>query len=186
MIEAGKLRPGMTFILDSQPHVVIDASHNKTARSAAVAKIKMKNMITGATNEQTYRTSETFKPAIIDKKDMQYLYDEGDALVFMDNVSFDQISIPKKNLEWEINFLKEQEVVKVRSFDEKVLDIELSAHVTLQVQSTEPAVKGNTATNATKKAVLETGFEIQVPMFIEEGEMLEISTQTGKYSSRAK
>ena len=186
MIDAGKLRPGMTFIINEQPHVVIDASHNKTARSAAVAKIKVKNMITGAVVENTYRTSESFKPAIIDKFDMQYLYDGGDALVFMDNTTYEQLEIPKKNLEWEMNFLKEQEMVKVRSWEGTVLDIELPAHVTLVVQSTEPAVKGNTATNATKRAVMESGYELQVPMFIEEGEALEISTQTGKYSSRAK
>lgn len=186
MIDAGKLRPGMTFIYNGEPHVVIDASHNKTARSAAVAKIKVKNMITGSTNENTYRTSESLKPAMIDKQDMQYLYDGGDTLVFMDNTTYEQLEIPKENLKWEINFLKEQEMVKVRSWEGKILDVELPAHVMLKVTETEPAVKGNTAANTTKKAIVETGYELQVPMFVAEGETLEISTQTGKYASRAK
>ena len=164
MINVSDLKPGVTFQMDGNLFVVLDYSHNKTARAAANIKVKM---------------------AQIDKKEMQYLYNTGDAFVFMDGETYEQIEIPAENLEWEKNFLKESDTATIRSFEGEVLGVQLPDKVTLQITEAEQAVKGDTATGATKNAVLETGFQIKVPLFINEGEMVVISTAEGKYSGRA-
>ena len=164
MINVSDLKPGVTFQMDGNLFVVLDYSHNKTARAAANDKVKR---------------------AQIDKKEMQYLYNTGDAFVFMDGETYEQIEIPAENLEWEKNFLKESDTATIRSFEGEVLGVQLPDKVTLQITEAEQAVKGDTATGATKNAVLETGFQIKVPLFINEGEMVVISTAEGKYSGRA-
>ena len=158
MINVSDLKPGVTFQMDGNLFVVLDYSHNKTARAAANIKVK---------------------------KEMQYLYNTGDAFVFMDGETYEQIEIPAENLEWEKNFLKESDTATIRSFEGEVLGVQLPDKVTLQITEAEQAVKGDTATGATKNAVLETGFQIKVPLFINEGEMVVISTAEGKYSGRA-
>ena len=185
MISVGDLRPGITFEYEGNLYVVLDYSHNKTARAAANIRIKMKNLRSGSTTEVTFGGNDKVKKAHIDKNKMQYLYNSGDALVFMDNETYEQIEIPADNLKWEINFLKESDTATIRSFEGEVLGVQLPDKVTLQITEAEQAVKGDTATGATKNAVLETGFQIKVPLFINEGEMVVISTAEGKYSGRA-
>ena len=135
--------------------------------------------------EMACKENDKVKRAQIDKKEMQYLYNTGDAFVFMDGETYEQIEIPAENLEWEKNFLKESDTATIRSFEGEVLGVQLPDKVTLQITEAEQAVKGDTATGATKNAVLETGFQIKVPLFINEGEMVVISTAEGKYSGRA-
>lgn len=185
MIGVGDLRPGMTFQMDGNLFVVLEASHNKTARSAANVRVKMKNMRTGSTTETTFGANDKVAKAHIEKRKMQYLYDNGDALVFMDNETYEQIEIPSSNLEWEINFLKPSDDVEVTSFEGEVLGVSLPVNVPFTITETEPAVKGDTATGATKNAIIETGFQIKVPLFISEGEVVLVSTVDGKYVGRA-
>ena len=176
MISVGDLRPGITFEYEGNLYVVLDYSHNKTARAAANIKVKMKNMRSGATTEITFGGNDKVKKAHIDKRKMQYLYNSGDALVFMDNETYEQIEIPAGNLEWEMNFLKESD---------EVLGVSLPINVPFTITETEPAVKGDTATGATKNAIIETGFQIKVPLFISEGEVVIVNTVDGKYQGRA-
>ena len=185
MINVGDLRPGMTFQYDGNLFVVIEASHNKTARAAANVRVKMRNMRTGTTTETTFGGNEKVARAHIDKKKMQYLYDSGSDLVFMDNETYEQIEIPSSNLEWELNFLKPSDEVEVTSFEGEVLGVSLPINVPFKIIETEPAVKGDTATGATKNATIETGYQIKVPLFISEGETVIVSTVDGKYQGRA-
>ncbi|MCD7950878.1 MAG: elongation factor P [Erysipelotrichaceae bacterium] len=186
MISVGDLRPGMTFQYEGNLYVVLEYSHNKTARAAANIRIKMKNMRTGSTTEVTFGNSEKVARAHIEKRKMQYLYDDGTSLVFMDNETYDQIEIPSDRLEWEINFLKPSDEVEVTSFENEVLGVQLPVNVPFTVTETEPAVKGDTATGATKNATIETGYQIKVPLFISEGEVVIVNTIDGKYQGRAK
>ena len=181
MISVGDLRPGITFEYEGNLYVVLDYSHNKTARAAANIKVKMKNMRSGATTEITFGGNDKVKKAHIDKRKMQYLYNSGDALVFMDNETYEQIEIPAGNLEWEMNFLKESDEVEVTSYEGEVLGVSLPINVPFTITETEPAVKGDTATGATKNAIIETGFQIKVPLFISEGEVVIVNTVDGKY-----
>lgn len=185
MISVGDLRPGMTFQYEGNLYVVLEYSHNKTARAAANIRVKMKNMRTGSTTEVTFGNSEKVARAHIEKRKMQYLYDAGGMLVFMDNETYEQIEIPSENLKWELNFLKPSDEVEVTSFEGEVLGVQLPINVPFRVTETEPAVKGDTATGATKNAVIETGFQIKVPLFISEGEVVIVNTVDGKYQGRA-
>lgn len=185
MISVGDLRPGMTFQYEGNLYIVLEASHNKTARAAANIKVKMKNMRSGSTTEITFGGNDKVARAHIEKRKMQYLYDSGDALVFMDNETYEQIEIPSENLEWEKNFLKESDEIEVTSFEGEVLGVSLPINVPFKITETEPAVKGDTATGATKYATIETGYQIKVPLFISEGEMVIVNTVDGKYQGRA-
>ena len=173
MINATDLRPGTTFEYDGNLYVCLDYSHNKTARAAANIRVKMKNMRTGTTTEMTFGNGAKVKKAQVEKNKMQYLYDNGGMLVFMDNETYDQVEIPADRLEWEINFMKPSE------------EVEVTSYVPFKVTETEPAVRGDTATGATKFATIETGYQIKVPLFIEEGEIVVVNTTDGKYSGRA-
>lgn len=185
MISVGDLRPGTTFEYAGNLYIVLDYSHNKTARAAANIRIKMKNLRSGSTTEITFGGNDKVKKAHIDKNKMQYLYNSGEALVFMDNETYEQIEIPAENLKWEINFLKESDEVEVTSYNGEVLGVSLPINVPFKVIETEPAVKGDTATSATKNAVIETGYQIKVPLFISEGEVVIVNTTDGKYQGRA-
>ena len=177
MINVGDLRPGMTFQYDGNLYVVLEYSHNKTARAAANIKVKMKNMRTGSTTEVTFGNSEKVAKAHIEKRKMQYLYDSGDMLVFMDNETYDQIEIPSDRLQWELNFLKPSDEVEVTSFENEVLGVQLPVNVAFTIT--------DTATGASKNATIETGFQIKVPLFISEGEKVIVNTEDGKYQGRA-
>lgn len=185
MIIVNDLKPGTTFESEGNIYTVLDIDHNKTAMRQMIVKVKVKNLRTGVINELSFTGGDKVEQAHIDKKEMQYLYDSGEALVFMDNSTYEQIEIPKSRLEWEMQFMKENDVVTISMFNTEILGVLLPDKVELQIVECEPAVKGDTATSATKNAKVETGLEIRVPLFIQNGEMVLISTADGKYSGRA-
>ena len=150
-----------------------------------IVKVKVKNLRTGVINEISFTGGDKVEQAHIDKKEMQYLYDDGENLVFMDNETYEQIEIPKSRLEWEMQFMKENDTVTISMYEgSEILGVILPDKVELQIVECEPAVKGDTATSATKNAKVETGLDIRVPLFIQNGEMVLISTADGKYSGR--
>ena len=185
MIASNELRPGMTFQNNGEIFVCMEVSHNKTARAAANIKVKMRNLRNGSIITKTFGSNEKFQKAIITKIAMQLLYVQGDNVVFMNNETYEQIEIPKEQIQWEMNFLKEGDECDVRTFEgAEVLGIELKPKVILKVVEAEPSVKGDTATNVQIKVKVDTGFELYTPGFIKEGELIEVSTADGKYSGR--
>ena len=184
MINATDLRPGVTFEYDGNLYVCLDYSHNKTARAAANIRVKMKNMRTGTTTEMTFGSNAKVKKAQVEKSKMQYLYDNAGMLVFMDNETYDQVEIPADRLEWEINFMKPSDNVEVTSYEGEILGVALPVNVPFKIIETEAAVKGDTATGATKPAVVETGATVMVPLFVEQDDVIKIDTRTGEYLSR--
>lgn len=185
MILVNDLKPGTSFIYEGNIYTVLSTSLNKTAMRQMVVKANAKNLRTGTIKDVVFTGGDKVEQALLDKREMQYLYDAGEELVFMDTSTYDQIEIPKAKLEWELNFLKPNENVNITSFEGEILGIQLPDKVALEVIEAENAVKGDTATSAQKKAVVETGWEIKVPLFIEQGEIVLISTVDGKYSGRA-
>lgn len=185
MIIVNDLRPGTTFENEKEIYIVLDVDRNKTAMRQMIVKVKVKNLRTGVIKDLSFTGGDKVEQAMIEKKKMQYLYDSGDALVFMDEVSYDQIEIQKDKLEWEMNFLTPNLVVDITMYENEILGLILPDKVELQLIECEPAVKGDTATSATKNAKCETGLEIRVPLFIENEERVLVSTADGKYSSRA-
>lgn len=184
MINVNTLKPGTTFSDGDDIFVVLSASHSKQGRGQANVKAKVKNLRTGATVIKSYTGGDKVDPAHIDKVDMDYLYSDGQSIVLMDQKTYEQIEIPMDKVEWEMNFLKEGNKVLVRKFGNEVLDVELPINIELEVTTAPDAVKGNTQSNPQKKVVLETGFEMEVPMFIKEGEIIVVSSETGKYVGR--
>ncbi|MDC8901063.1 elongation factor P [Metamycoplasma hyosynoviae] len=185
MISVNDLRPGFTFKHEDNIYIVLEAAHSKQGRGQANVKIKAKDLRSGSITVKSFTGGEKVERAMIDKAKMDYLYNSGEALVFMDQETFEQIEIPVKKVEWEMNFLKEGDKIQVRKFQEEILDIELEVNVALKVVSSPEAVRGNTAQVAQKKVIVETGFEVETPLFIKEGEIILISTETGKYVGRA-
>ncbi|MBQ9905847.1 MAG: elongation factor P [Oscillospiraceae bacterium] len=185
MISAGDFRNGMTFEMDGQVVQVIEFQHVKPGKGAAFVRTKYKNVITGAVVETSFNPTAKFPTAFVERKDMQYSYSDGDLYYFMDMESYEQIPISKEVIGNALDFVKEEEIVKVLSYKGNVFGIEPPFFVELEVTSTEPGVKGNTATNATKPAVVETGAEIRVPLFINEGDRIRIDTRTREYMERA-
>lgn len=186
MIIVNDLKPGTAYTYEGEIYRCLELSLNKTAMRKMVVKAHSKNLRTGVIIDNVFTGGDKVETAHIDKKDMSYLYDDGENLVFMDNETYEQIGIPKDRLQWEINFLKPNDVVSIESYEGEILDVILPDKVTLRVAECEAAVKGNTATSAQKNATLETGWQIKVPLFIQSGEMVVISTADGKYSGRAK
>ena len=185
MVIVNDLKPGMTIENEGNIYSVLNVDHNKTAMRQMIVKVKVKNLRTGVINELNFTGGDKIEQARIDKKEMQYLYDDGTNLVFMDNSTYEQTEIPKNRLEWEMQFMKPNDNVTISMFENEILGVLLPDKVELQITDCEPAVKGDTATSATKNATLETGLEIKVPLFIQNGEMVVISTADGKYSGRA-
>lgn len=185
MISAGDFRNGMTFEMDGQVVQVIEFQHVKPGKGAAFVRTKYKNVITGAVVETSFNPTAKFPTAYVERKDMQYSYSDGDLYYFMDMETYEQIPISKDVIGNTLDFVKEEEIVKVLSYKGNVFGIEPPFFVELEVTSTEPGVKGNTATNATKPAVVETGAEIRVPLFINEGDRIRIDTRTREYMERA-
>ncbi|KUH47432.1 elongation factor P [Mycoplasmopsis meleagridis] len=181
VINVNSFKPGITFEDGGEIFVVLDAQHSKQGRGQANVKAKVKNLRTGSITIKSYTGGDKVNKAHIDKRPMNFLYSDGENIILMDNETYEQIEIPVKNVEWELNFLKEGSIVKIRKYNEEVLDIELDANVTLQVVSAPDAVKGNTTTNPQKKVQLETGFEVETPMFIKDNDFIIVSTETGKY-----
>lgn len=185
MINVTELRPGNYFIEDGNIYKCLDILLNKTAMRKMVAVIKAKNMRTGGIIEISRNSGYAIENIRLDKKPMQYLYDTGDFLVFMDQDTYEQIEISKSRLEWESKFLKGEEIVDITSYDGEVLDITLPAKVALKIVECEPAVRGDTVNKAMKDATLETGIKVRVPLFIEEGETVLVRTDNGDYDGRA-
>lgn len=185
MINVNTLKHGITFKENEEIFVVLESSHSKQGRGQANVKVKVKNLKTGSILIKTFTSGEKVKLAHISKKNMNFLYKDGLNIVLMDNVSFEQIEIPIKKVKWELNFLKEGTEVLIRKYENEVLDIELPTNIKLKVIESPNAIKGNTQSNPQKKVKLETGFEVETPMFINEGEKIVISSKTGKYVGRA-
>ena len=186
MITASDFRKGMTFDINGEPHVVIDFQHVKPGKGAAFVRTKYRNILTGATREEAFNPSDKFEQAHIETRKMQYLYNDGELYYFMDPDTYDQEPIPFELVEEAIKYIKENDEVTIKSYQGKPFTVEAPNFVNLKVIDTEPGVKGNTATNVTKAATVETGAVIQVPIFIEEGELIQIDTRSGEYLGRAK
>ncbi|MBQ8780119.1 MAG: elongation factor P [Oscillospiraceae bacterium] len=185
MITAGDFRNGMTFEEDGNVLQIVEFQHVKPGKGAAFVRTKIKNVITGSVIEKSYNPSAKFPTAFVERKDMQYSYNDGELYYFMDPETYEQVPISQNELSDNFKFVKEEMICKVCSYKGKVFAVEPPNFVELQIAHTEPGVAGNTATNATKPATLETGAEIKVPLFINEGEMVRIDTRTGEYMERA-
>ncbi len=185
MISAGDFRNGITFEMDGNVVQVIEFQHVKPGKGAAFVRTKYKNVITGAVVERSFNPTDKYPTAYIERKDMQYLYSDGDLYYFMDMETYEQQPIDKSKLGSAFQFVKENMEVKVLSYKGNVFGVEPPNFVELEVTETDPGFKGDTATNATKPATLETGAEIKVPLFINQGDMIRIDTRTGEYMERA-
>ena len=185
MISVNDFKTGMTIEVDNDIYTVIDFQHVKPGKGAAFVRSKLKGLRNGNVVEKTFRAGETLSRAVIDNRAMQYLYNSGSEYTFMDNETYDQITLDEKRLEWEKNFLIENMNINIISYQGEIIGIQLPNSVELKVVETEPGIKGNTAQGATKNAKVETGLNVQVPLFINEGDVLLIDTREGKYISRA-
>ncbi|NBK77739.1 elongation factor P [bacterium D16-76] len=185
MITAGDFRNGATFEMDGSVYSIIEFQHVKPGKGAAFVRTKIRNVITGAVVERTFSPDEKYPTAFVERKDMEYLYSDGDLYYFMDNETYEQAPINSSILGDSFKFVKENMVCKVLSYKGDVFGVEPPNFVELEVTHTEPGVKGNTATNTLKPATLETGAEVRVPLFINEGERIRIDTRTGEYMERA-
>ena len=184
MISAGDFRNGVTFDMDGNVFQIIEFQHVKPGKGAAFVRTKIKNVITGAVVEKTFSPTEKFPTAYIERKDMQYLYQDGDLYYFMDNETYENLPISKNILSDNFKFVKENTDVKILSYKGTVFGVEPPYFIELVVTKTDPGFAGNTATNVTKPATLETGAEIKVPLFVNEGETIRVDTRTGEYMER--
>lgn len=185
MISAGDFRNGVTFELDGQVVQVVEFQHVKPGKGAAFVRTKYKNVITGSVVETSFNPTAKFPTAYVERKDMQYSYNDGDLYYFMDMETYEQVPISASILGDNFKFVKEEMICKILSYKGTVFGVEPPNFVELVVTQTDPGFKGDTATNATKPAIVETGAEVKVPLFIDEGEKIQIDTRTGEYMSRA-
>ncbi len=185
MISAGDFRNGVTFEMDGNVVSIIEFQHVKPGKGAAFVRTKIRNVITGSVTERTFNPNDKYPAAYIERKDMQYLYNDGDLYYFMDLETFEQTPINQSVLGDNFKFVLENMTCKVLSYKGNVFGVEPPNFVELEITKTDPGFKGNTATNALKPATVETGAEINVPLFIEEGERIRIDTRTGEYMERA-
>jgi elongation factor P len=185
MITTNDFKTGVTIQSDGDLWMVIEFQHVKPGKGSAFVRSKLRNLRTGAVLDKTWRAGEKVATAHIDKNKMAYLYSAGDSYVFMNNETYEQIEIPRNQIEYQLNFIVEGMEVNVISFEGEILGVDIPEKVVLEVTEADPAVKGNTATNATKDCIVETGYKLQVPLFINQGDKIVINTSTGKYDSRA-
>ncbi|MCK5761456.1 MAG: elongation factor P [Candidatus Izimaplasma sp.] len=185
MVAAGEFRNGITFEMENNIYVIIEFQHVKPGKGPAFVRSKLRNLRTQGILDKTWRAGEKVAPAHIDKDKMSYLYAMGDIYVFMNNDTYEQIEIPFSSIERQLNFIIEGMEVNVISFEGEILGVDIPEKVTLVVTHADPAVKGNTAQTATKDAIVETGFKLQVPLFVNQGEKIVVNTNTGKYDTRA-
>lgn len=185
MVSAGDFRNGVTLEIDGQVVQILEFQHVKPGKGAAFVRTKLKNVINGGVVERTFRPTEKFPAARIDRVDMQYLYSDGDLYNFMDNNTYEQVALNKDIVGDALKFVKENETVKVCSYNGSVFSVEAPLFVELEITDTEPGFKGDTATGATKPAIVETGAQISVPLFVNQGDKVKIDTRTGEYLSRA-
>ena len=184
MLSAGDFRNGVTIEIEGNVYQILEFQHVKPGKGAAFVRTKLKDIINGGVVERTFRPTEKFPQARIDRKDMQYLYSDGDLFNFMDTESYEQIAVGKDLVGDPLKFVKENEMVKICSYNGEVFTIEPPLFVELEVTDTEPGFKGDTATGATKPATVETGAQVNVPLFVEIGEKIKIDTRSGEYLSR--
>lgn len=185
MVSAGDFRNGVTLEIEGQVMQIMEFQHVKPGKGAAFVRTKLKNVINGGVVEKTFRPTEKFPAARIDRVDMQYLYNDGELDNFMDMNTFEQIALAKDVVGDALKFVKENEVVKVCSYNGKVFSVEPPLFVELEITDTEPGFKGDTATGATKPAIVETGAQIAVPLFVNIGDKVKIDTRTNEYLGRA-
>ena len=184
MVSAGDFRNGVTLEMDGNIYQIIEFQHVKPGKGAAFVRTKLKNIINGGVVEKTFRPTEKFPTARIDRVEMQYLYNDGDLYYFMNTENYDQIALNKDDIGDSLKFVKENEMVKVCSYNGNVFAVEPPLFVELEITDTEPGFKGDTATGATKPATVETGAVVYVPLFVEQGDKIKIDTRTGEYLSR--
>ena len=184
MVSAGEFRNGLTIQYENQIYAVVEFQHVKPGKGAAFVRTKLKNLKTGSVIEKTFRPTEKMPKAHIERKDMQYLYTDGDLYHFMDIETYDQIAINSDQIGDTLKFVKENDMVKILSHEGEVFGIEPPLFVELEITHTEPGVKGDTATGATKPAEVETGASVNVPLFVNIGDKIKIDTRTGEYLSR--
>ena len=182
---AGDIKKGKTFTWEGNVYKCLDFQHVKPGKGAAFVRTKIKNILTGSVTETTFRPTEKFEDAIIERKKMQYLYNDGELYYFMDMEPYEQIPVGEDVVDEDLKFVKENEEVTLSFYQNKAFAIEPPLTVELEVTETEPGVKGDTATGATKPAVVETGANVLVPLFVNQGERIKIDTRTGEYLSRA-
>ena len=185
MVTAGDFKNGVTFEMEGKVYSIIEFQHVKPGKGAAFVRTKIRDVINGSVVEKTFSPTDKFPTAFIERKEMEYSYEDGGLYYFMDQETYDMVSVDASNLDDNFKFVKENMVCKILSYKGNVFGVEPPTFVTLQVTQTDPGFKGDTATNATKPATLETGAEIKVPLFIDEGESINIDTRTGEYLSRA-
>jgi elongation factor P len=185
VISVNEFKTGLTIEVEGGLYNVLDFQHVKPGKGAAFVRSKLKNLRNGNVVEKTFRAGENVVRAHVENRAVQYLYNSGADYTFMDNETYDQFELNKSQLEWEINFLTENMTVNISSYQGEIIGISIANSVNLKVIEAEPGIKGSTATGSTKLAKLETGFSVQVPLFINEGDILTIDTREGKYVSRA-
>ncbi len=185
MITTNNFKTGVTIQSEGNLWLVIEFQHVKPGKGPAFVRSKLRNLRSGAVVDKTWRAGEKVATAHIDKSKMTYSYAMGDTIVFMDDETYETVEIERKNIEYQLNFIIEGNQVNVISFEGEILGVDIPEKVTLEVTEAAPAVKGNTATNATKDCVVETGFKLQVPLFVNPGDKVIINTNTGKYDKRA-
>ncbi|AKO94104.1 MULTISPECIES: elongation factor P [Priestia] len=185
MVSVNDFRTGLTIEVDGGIWQVMEFQHVKPGKGAAFVRSKLRNLRTGAVQEKTFRAGEKVNKARIDNRKMQYLYANGDQHVFMDTNTYDQIELPEVQIEYELKFLKENMEVSIMMYESETLGVELPNSVELTVTETEPGIKGDTASGGTKPATVETGLVVQVPFFVNQGDVLVVNTSDGSYVSRA-
>lgn len=185
MISAGEFRNGITFDIDGNVFQIVEFQHVKPGKGAAFVRAKIRNVITGSVVERTFNPSDKFEPAYVERKDMQYLYNDGGIYYFMDVENYEQLPLNADKLTDNFKFVKENMTVKILSYKGNVFGLEPPNFVELIITETEPGFKGDTATGAQKSATLETGAVIKVPLFINEGDLIKVDTRTGEYMERA-
>ena len=185
MITAGDFKNGLTFEMEGKVYQVIEFQHVKPGKGAAFVRTKYRDVVTGATREASFNPTAKFENAVIERRDLQYSYDDGDLYHFLDTESWEETLISRDMVGDNFKFVKEEMMCKIISYKGKVFSVEPPTFVELAVTETEPGVRGDTATNVTKEATLETGAVVKVPIFINEGDLLRIDTRTGEYRARA-
>jgi elongation factor P len=186
MIESGDLRKGLKIEIDGEPYAIVQFEFTKPGKGQALYKCRLKNMVTGAQFDKTFRSGEKFKQPDLDEQEMEYLYSDGEQYCFMNTSSYEQWFLTTEQIGDAINFLKENIVCNILLFGGTPIGISLPIFINLKVENTDPWAKGDTASGDSKPATLETGYVLQVPPFIEEGELLKIDTRTGEYVERVK
>lgn len=184
MISAGEFRKGTTFEMDGQVFTIVDFQHVKPGKGAAFVRTKIKNVIAGSVLEKTFNPTEKFPEAVIERKEMQYLYNDGNLYYFMDTNTYEQVPLNQEIVEDAIKFLKENDNAIIKFYKGEAFSVEAPNFVELEITHTEPGVKGDTATNTLKPATVETGATVMVPLFVNTGDRIRVDTRTGEYMER--